>query len=183
MQLDYAKYDDDHKVYIINNADAGRDQIDPHPAIRELQVASQNAILRAARDPRNVVVKVAVGGTIRSEVRGYVTMARFLTGSTPQQFEKMLGFRDGALRSGCVVYHVDSFKLTIENIGPRAFSNWSAGVSPHDLQRLTESTGIPIHYHRDYPPAAEPIPQFVIFRPVPVVRGKRFNYGDCFDAV
>ena len=43
----------------------------------------------------------------RHSVAGYVTFACFLLGSTPEHFERMLGFRTGALRDGCFLYYVD----------------------------------------------------------------------------
>jgi hypothetical protein len=163
------KYDDDDAFHVENHADYTGDELDAHPAIRELQEASRAVIPQAIRQPCNSVVKVAMLGPPKSKVRGYVTLARFLQGATTQQFERMLGFRDGVLSNGCVLYYVDAFALTADNIGPRYFSSWSAGVSPRDLQRVSEEAGADIKYHRNYPVASNPISQFVIFQPVRVL--------------
>jgi hypothetical protein len=164
--LQFGRYDDDARLYVINPADKTGDPLDNNAAIQELQAASRASILRACQNPANVVVKVTLPGPHLPQVRGYVTLARYLQGATPGQFERMLGMRSGALSSGCRVYYVNGAAITADNIGPRYFSSWSAGVSPRDLDVLSRRAGAPVEYHRDYPPAADPIPQFVLYRPV-----------------
>lgn len=180
-QLGFKKYDDDATFYIVNHGDYDGDTLDAHPAINELQVASRATILRAIAKPGNVLVKVAMPGPHAEKVRGYVTLSRFLIGATPEQFEGLLGFRKGALSNGCRIYTVDAGQVTFDNIGPRYFTNWPAGVSPRDLERLRDETGLPVDYHRDYPKAADPIPQFVLFRPVAVLGSVLLQSSERFD--
>jgi len=179
-QLRVATYDDDSGLYAENLADRARDPLDAHPAIRELQVASRASILRGCQNPANVVVKVTAAGPHYAQVRGYATLARFIEGATPQQLEKLLGMRDGALSSGCRVYWVDAARLTADNIGPRYMTSWSAGVSPRDLEVLSQQAGKTVGYHRDYPAASDPIPQFVLYRPVPALRSLVLAAGERF---
>jgi hypothetical protein len=180
-QLSYKKFDEDEAFYVENHADYVRDEPDRHPAIRQLQEASKSGILNAVRQAHNTVIKVALVGPPKSMVRGYVTLARFLQGATPQQFERMLGFRDGALANGCLVYHVDPFAITADNIGPRYFTSWSAGVSPRDLQRLSEAAGVNVQYNPNYPAASDPIPQFVLYREVRVLSSRALQRTDVFE--
>jgi hypothetical protein len=180
-QLNYRRFDEDDAFYVENHADFAGDQLDTHPAIRGLQEASKSVILNTIRQPHNIVIKVALLGPPKSIVRGYVTLARFLQGATPQQFERMLGFRDGALANGCLVYHVDPFAVTADNIGPRYFTSWSAGVSPRDLQRLSEAAGVNVQYHPNYPAASDPIPQFVLYREVRVLSSRVLRSTDVYD--
>ena len=180
-QLGVKPYDDDDAFYIVNQGDYDGDLLDQHPAINELQVASRASILRAIAKPGNVLVKVAMPGPHAEQVRGYVTLARFLAGATPEQLEGMLGFRQGALSKGCRVYTVDARQVTLDNVGPRYFTNWPAGVSPRDLERLGEKTGLAVGYHRDYPVAKDPIPQFVLFRPVAVLGSMVVQPGERLD--
>jgi hypothetical protein len=63
------------------------DELDDHPALRELQEASRATILRAIQKPGTSVVKATVIGPPRDEVRGYATLARFFAGATPEQLE------------------------------------------------------------------------------------------------
>ncbi len=181
-QMGYKKYDDDDAFYAVNHADYTGDTLDSHPAIRELQMASRAAILRAVKNPDNTVIKVAMAGPHKAEVRGYVTLARFLSGHTPKEFESILGFKQGALQAGCRVYTVESGRIIGDNIGPRYFTSWSAGISPRDLERIGEVSGRPVEYHRDYPVAANPIPQFVLFHPVAVLSSVVLKYDQAFDA-
>jgi hypothetical protein len=182
-QLSYRRFDDDEAFYVENHADYVGDELDTHPAIRELQEASKSGILNAIRQPQNTVIKVALLGPPKSEVRGYVTLARFLEGATPEQFERMLGFRDGALGNGCLVYHVDPFAITADNIGPRYFTSWSAGVSPRDLERLSQAAGVNVQYNPSYPPASDPIPQFVLYREVRVLSSRVLQNSNVFENV
>jgi hypothetical protein len=177
-QLSYKTYDDDEFFYVYNAGDYFGDQLDPHPAIRELQEASKATILQAIRKPENVVVKISMLGPHMQMVRGYATVERFLKGATPQQFEKRLGFKGGALNNGCRIYYIDSSALTSDNIGLRYFTSWSAGVSPRDLERLSKDSGLKVVYHRDYPSATDPIPQFVIFKEARVLNSTVLYYGD-----
>lgn len=50
-QLTYKKFDDDEAFYVENHADYVGDELDSHPAIRELQVPSKSRILNAVRQP------------------------------------------------------------------------------------------------------------------------------------
>ena len=165
--LSYQKYDDDDAFYAVNGGDSlqGDDLSEQPDATREIRAATVASILRAVQNPANVLVKVSRRGPPPARIRGYATFARFLEGATPQQFERMLGFRDGVLQEGCNVYYLDPHDLKPDNIGPRYLSSWSAGVSPRDLHTLSQQAGVPVGYHRDYPVAPDPIFQFVIFRP------------------
>ena len=178
--LRFATYDNDSRLYVVNPADRAGDPSDAHPAIRQLQTASRAVILRACRNPDNVVVKVTDAGPHYTQVRGYVTLASFLKGANPQELERRLGMRSGALSGGCRVHQVDSRALTVDNIGPRYMTSWPAGVSPRDLDLLSQRVPRPVDYHRDYPPASEPIAQFVLYRPVPTVRSVVLTGHDQF---
>jgi hypothetical protein len=180
-QLTYRKFDEDEVFYVENHADYAGDELDAHPAIRELQEGSKSVNLHAIRQPHNTVIKVALLGPPKSMVRGYVTLARFLQGATPQRFERMLGFTEGALANGCLVYQVDPFAITADNIGPRYFTSWSAGVSPRDLQRLSEAASVNVQYHPNYPAATDPIPQFVLYREVRVLSARVLKGTDVFE--
>ena len=61
---------------------------------------------------------------------------------------------------------------------PRYFSRWSAGVSPRDLYRLCEDSEVNVQYHRDYPAAFDPVPQFVLFSPVRVRSLRMLRYAE-----
>jgi hypothetical protein len=182
-QLGFRKYDDDDAFYVENFADSAGDVLDPHPAIRELQESSKRAILNAIQKPSNVVVKVSRLGPPRDEIKGYVTLERFVQGATPQALEKMLGFRAGVLADGCRVSYPEVSALTQNDIGPRYLTSWSAGVSPRDLHNLGEKAGAAVGYHRDYPAASDPIPQFVIFRLVKVRSTRILHPGERLEAL
>ena len=163
-----ATYDDDGFIYAENPGDKqGDDLSNTHSAIREMRAQSVGIILKAVKKPHINVVKITKRGPPRNMVRGYVTTANFLQGATPRQFERMLGFRNGALKDGCMIYYVDDHFLRADNIAPRAFTDWPSGISPRELESRIRSAGKIVRYHPDFPPASDPIPQFVIHRPVP----------------
>jgi hypothetical protein len=116
-------------------------------------------------------------------VRGYVTTARFLQGATPRQFEKMLGLRIGSLAGGCSIYYLAKHAITADNIAPRAFTDWPAGVSPRELENRSKAAGRQLHYHPNYPPAQDPIPQFVVHRPVPARLAHVLDTDERFDRI
>jgi hypothetical protein len=176
----FRKYDDDEAFYVENLSDRDGDQLDAHPAIRELQEASRRTILAAVKKPFNLVAKVARGTGFVSLVSGYMTLARFLDGATPDALERMLGFRAGTLRPGCRVYIVDVSCVTADEIGPRYTSAWSAGVSPRQLALLSTAADTEVGYHRGYPPATDPIPQFTIFRKCHVLSSQVLRNGERF---
>lgn len=178
-QLEAKRYDDDDAYYVLNAADDPRgpgDRLDSVPAIRDLQLASRQAILSGIRNGASPVTKVSVRLEMQHQVRGYVTLLRFIEGASLSELEQMLGFRNGALAGGCRLYRIDPLAIAADNIGPRYLSSWSAGVSPKDLDALSRSTGQAVEYHRDYPAASNPIPQFVLFRPV-LIRGSTVLTG------
>ena len=180
MTLTVAKYDDDAAFYVVNEADyqphlnaldAGAPDI-----MKELRRETIDIILRNARKTGEQVVKVAMGSRPPApKVKGYATFLRFLQGSGLAELEERLGFKTGALqRSGAYVYHIDPLTLKAENVAPRGNTDWSAGVTPRDLHNLSLKAGKPVAYHRDYPPAKQPIIQFAILEPVPYLGAPRF---------
>lgn len=185
LKLDYRVDDDDHAFYVVNKGDSSGDDLSNLPdALRELRESTNALILQAARKPHNVVVKVRTRHRPpTSKVRGYATFAHFLQGATPRQFEKMLGFKEGALSDGCCLYYVDHLALTPDNIAPRGSSKWPGGVTPRDLQRMNDKLGVEGKYDPDYPPASDPIFQFVIFREVKARLARVLNDRDSFDDI
>jgi hypothetical protein len=69
-QLSYRRFDDDEAFYVENHADYVGDELDTHPAIRELQQASKSGILNAIRQPQNTVIKVQSCTARPAEKRG-----------------------------------------------------------------------------------------------------------------
>ncbi len=181
--LTYEQYPDDSAYHVVNPADRTGDRIDDHPVIGELQRETRAGIWRAIRNPTNVAVKVTPLRPPMDRVKGYATVARFLLGRTPREFEDLLGMRKGVLGVGCRVFVLDATDIAEEDIGPRGFTSWSAGVTPRELHRLSERAGAPVGYHRDYPAAREPIPQFTLFRPVKVRSSRFLRYDEIFDRV
>jgi hypothetical protein len=55
----------------------------------------------------------------------------------------MLGFRPGTSGSGCRIHTLDVSTLRPEDIGPPNLTSWSVGVSPRDLERLSDQQGFP----------------------------------------
>ncbi len=148
--------------------DEGDDLSNMSPAVLEFRILSIEAILRAVNKPFERVVKVLprnfeLGEKDHHEISGYVTMARFLQGATPQQFEKMLGFKERFLQNGVYILYVLPSDLSKTNISPRYYTSWSAGISPRDLENLSTENK-KAGYHPDYPAATDPVPQFVIHR-------------------
>jgi hypothetical protein len=179
MSFGIARYDDDGAYYVVNKADyeLGLNSVRGAPKIvQELRRETIGIILREAKKPGEQVVKVAMASRPPSPtVRGYATFLRFLSGSDLPELERKLGFKSGALQSaGAYVYHVDSLALNTNNIAPRGSSDWSAGVTPRDLHNLSQQHGMNVGYHRDYPPATQPIFQFTILEPVPFLGPPRF---------
>lgn len=167
-------------LHVENPADRHGESADPHTAIEEMRTASRDAILRACRNPANSVVKVRSLEPHKAEAGGYVTLGRYLVGATPAQLEAKLGLAPGAYGGGCRIYQLDGSAITADNIGARYMTSWSAGVSPRDLAVLSDRAGEDVGYHPDYPPASDPVPQFVLFRPVPTLRSVVLNAGSTF---
>jgi hypothetical protein len=178
VTLSTAKYDDDEAYYVVNNADydIGLNSTAGDPEIiQELRRATNDIIIRQAKMPGRFAVKIAAGlNQPRTTVKGYATFLHLIQGSSLAELEQQLGYKSGALqRNGAYVYLVDGLALNQNNIAPRGNTDWSAGVSPRDLDNLSKAAGKEIGYHRDYPAASKPIIQFVILEPVPHV-GIRF---------
>jgi hypothetical protein len=179
MNLTIAQYDDEAAFYVVNKADydaavnaldAGAPEI-----MKELRRETIEIILRNARKAGEQVIKVSMAARPpATKVKGYATFLRFIQGSSLADLEGTLGFRAGALQTtGAYVYHVDPLALNANNIAPRGNSDWSAGVTPRDLDNLSRQAGKQIEYHRDYPPATRPFIQFAILAPVPVLGAPR----------
>jgi hypothetical protein len=179
MGLSLAKYDDDDAYYVVNKADyeVRLNSVDGAPEIiQELRRETIEIILRQARTAGEQVVKVAMGSRpLSATVKGYATFLRFLNGSDLADLEKKLGFKAGVLQSGgAYLYHVNPLSLNTRNIAPRGNTDWSAGVTPRDLHNLSQTHGVSVGYHRNYPPAVQPIFQFAILEPVPFLGQPRF---------
>jgi len=172
------KYDDDDAYYAVNNADydVGLNSTSGDPEIiKELRRATNDIIIRQAKVPGQFAVKVSVGlNQPRAKVKGYATFLHFIEGSSLNELEQKLGFKNGVLQqNGAYVYLIDALSLHQDNIAPRGNTNWSAGLSPRDLATLSEQYGKDVAYHRDYPAATHPIIQFAVLEEVPYV-GIRF---------
>lgn len=152
----------------VGGDDVGDDLASMPPAIRELRAATVNLSLSMFnRKGENQLVKVlgrrdseaesrrSIGRVI--QVAGYVTMLKFVNGRTPRQIEAMLGFKTGMLAGGADVFLIED-TLAPDQFAPRYTSAWAAGVSPRDLHTLGAS------YHPNYPPASQPVYQWVIHR-------------------
>jgi hypothetical protein len=180
MTLTIAQYDDDAAFYVVNKADydpaLNALDYDAPDIMKELRRETIDIILRNARKAGEQVVKVSMGTKpAATKVKGYATFLRFIKGSGLPDLEGRLGFKPGALQTGgAYVYHIDALALNASNIAPRGNSDWSAGVTPRDLHNLSQQTGKKVEYHRDYPPAAQPIIQFAILEPVPILGPPRF---------
>jgi hypothetical protein len=185
MSLTIAQYDDDAAFYVVNKADyeAGLNALgdDAPDIMKELRRETTEIILRTARKAGEQVVKVSMGTRPpATKVKGYATFLRFIQGGSLAELERRLGFRSGALQTGgAYVYHLDPLALNASNVAPRGNSDWSAGVTPRDLHNLSQKTGKDVGYHKNYPPAAQPIIQFAILEEVPVLGAPRFiKQGD-----
>lgn len=179
MKLGTEKYDDDDSCYAVNKADydAGLNSVVNDPAaIQELRHATNEIILRQARLPGRFVVKISVAlNQPKQKVRGYATFLHLIQGLSLFDLENTLGFRPGVLQqNGAYLYVIDSLALNQGNIAPRGKTNWSAGITPRDLDNLSKAHGKEIAYHRDYPPAKNPIIQFALLEDVPTLGSVRF---------
>jgi hypothetical protein len=180
MTLSIAQYDDDAAFYVVNKADydAALNALDDGAPdiMKELRRETIDIILRNARKAGEQVVKVSMGTRPpATKVKGYATFLRFIQGSSLVELEGKLGFRSGALQTGgAYIYHVDPLALNASNIAPRGNSDWSAGVTPRDLHNLSQKTAKDVGYHKNYPPAAQPIIQFAILEEVPFLGAPRF---------
>jgi hypothetical protein len=180
MTLTIAQYDDDAAFYVVNKADYDPSlnalDDDAPDIMKELRRETIDIILRNARKAGERVVKVSMGTRPpATKVKGYATFLRFIEGSSLAELEGKLGFKSGALQTGgAYVYQVDPLALNASNVAPRGNSDWSAGVTPRDLHNLSQKTGKDVGYHRNYPPAAQPIIQFAILEEVPFLGAPRF---------
>jgi len=178
MKLGIGKYDDDDSYYVVNKADhdVGLNSVAGGPKIiEELRQATNEIILRQARLPGQYVVKISVAiNPPKPKVRGYTTFLHLIQGRSLPDLENTLGFRPGVLQqNGAYLYVIDSLALNQSNIAPRGNTDWSAGVSPRDLDNLSKAHGTEIKHHRDYPPAKNPIIQFVLLSEVPFLGAVR----------
>ena len=174
MKLSKVKYDDEDAYYAVNLADydAKLNSTDGAPEIiKELRRATNEVILRQAKKEGQRVVKVGVGTKPpTAKVRGYATFLSFIKGSGLADLERKLGFRAGVLQQhGAYIYHVDGLSLNANNIAPRGNTDWSAGVTPRDLDTLSKESGVSVGNHRDYPSATKPVLQFAILEEVSYV--------------
>jgi len=181
----------DKDGYSVNYGDdIGDDSSSLSPIQIDIRKQSIEAILRAVNKGYDPVVKIWPRNfelyiQDYHMVSGYVTMARFLLGATPEQFEKMLGFKTGLLKNGIYMLYVHTPDLNKDNVAARYLTSFSAGVSPRDLMILSEKSGENVQYHPDYPAAEDPIPQFVIHRDKKVRANLHgvFGYKDRYDEI
>jgi len=144
------------------------DRHEDAPIIDETRAATVAVILNHARTKPDPIVKVSRDLIPRPTVKGYATFLSQIKGKTLAQLESSLGFAQGRLSLGAMVYFVDAFALDSSNIAPRGNTNWSAGVTPEELHKMRESNPhLTIRdAHPDYPRAETPIYQMVIYRHV-----------------
>lgn len=183
MSLAVAKYDDDEAYYAVNLADreAALNSTEGLPEItKELRQATKEILLRQARKAGQCAVKVAVGASpVVARVKGYATFFSYIEGCTLAELEHRLGFRPGVLQQhGAYIYHVDGLALNSENIAPRGYTDWAAGITPRDLYNLSKQSDVAVANHRNYPSSTKPIPQFVILKEVPYVGEPKFISAD-----
>ncbi|MEX8520310.1 MAG: hypothetical protein AB3X44_17530 [Leptothrix sp. (in: b-proteobacteria)] len=174
MKLEIAKYDDDDSYYAVNKADydAGLNSVANDPAIiQELRHATNEIILRHARLPGKFAVKISVAlNPPRAKVRGYATFLHLVQGCSLSDLENTLGFRSGVLQqNGAYLYVIDALALNQNNIAPRGNTDWSAGISPRDIDNLSKAHGKTVQHHRNYPAASKPIIQFALLEEVPIL--------------
>lgn len=166
--------------YAENPADenAELDKLHGYPdAILEFRRGTVELLLNHARRPEVSVAKVVSGAEpVFDRVYGYVTFLSCIEGADLAELEKRLGFRTGVLTSrGAHLYRVDPSALTSKNVAPRGNTDWSAGITPRDLDSLTKTVGETVEHHREFPAAEIPIIQFRIhWPPVPCLGAPRF---------
>lgn len=96
-------------------------------------------------------------GAQASHVSGYITLAKFIKGMTPDRIEKALGLRVGSLASGAVIYnlarrpmsHEYDYELTANRPGGLAVSFMSSEDFPPGARSIhqwaiKEGTLIPV---------------------------------------
>ena len=162
----------DNKGIIANRGDVQGDNLEPMPAaLKELRAATLQTSQRIfSQDGGNRPIKVrarrqtgpAAAADIGQvfSVSGYFTLLKYLVNRTPQQMEGMLGLGPNMLSNGVdLLVIVD--QLAGDQFAPRYTTAWSAGASPRDLANYGA------RYHPDYPPASEPVYQWVIYRNKP----------------
>jgi hypothetical protein len=172
-----------NRAFVVNHAD-NRDKAhlnsvaDAPEVLRDIRRDTIETLLRVARKPGEQVVKViAKREKLPATISGYVTFLHFLKGSTCSDLEKKLGFNPGALSRGAHIFNVDPLALNADNIVPRGNSDWSAGVTPRNLDKLSNKHGVTVEYDPDYPAASDPVIQFRILTEVPFVGKPRFIKG------
>lgn len=144
-------------------------------AMSELRRDTIETILRVARKPGEQVAKVIRGDKpVYATVRGFCTFMRFLKGSGIPELEKKLGFAKGALAHGAHIYVVDPLSLTLSNVVPEGYTDWSDGVTPRELHKLSIRKGEAVTYDPEYPASPSPIVQFRILDDVPYIGQPRF---------
>jgi hypothetical protein len=144
-------------------------------AMTELRRDTVEIILRNARKPGEYVVKVVDGSEpLRPKVRGFATFLRFLAGSGIAELERKLGLRSGALAHGAHIYTVNPLALNFSNVVPEGYTDWSDGVTPRELQNLSQKQATAVTYDPNYPASPEPIIQFRILDDVPYIGQPRF---------
>jgi hypothetical protein len=150
------------------------------PIMQELRQATNQLILEQARKLGQCAVKFVVGSNpVRPKISGYATFLSFVQGSSPAELEAKLGFKPGVLQAhGAYMYQVDVLALNSGIIAPRGNSDWPGGITPRDLYNLSLKNRSAVHYSPNYPPATQPIPQFVILQEVPYIGPPRFIHPD-----
>lgn len=160
------------KGIIDNLGDAQGDDLEPMPAaLRELRAATIKTSQRIFnQDGSNRPIKVRArrqtGAAAASDlgrvfaVTGYFTLLKYLVNRTPQEMEGMLGLGPHKLSNGVDLLIIID-QLSGDQFAPRYTTAWSAGASPRDLDTFGAC------YHPDYPPASEPVYQWVIYRNKP----------------
>jgi hypothetical protein len=179
VKLKFEKYKNEDAYYAINLADRNiflNSVTEDIEIIQNLRRATNEIILRQAREAGQQVVKVGVGDRPpTAKVMGYATFLSFVRGSSLSELEQKLGFKTGVLQYfGAYIYQVDGLSLNTTNIAPRGNTDWSAGITPRDLFNLSKEGGVAVGNHKDYPAATMPIFQFAILEEVPVVGVPRF---------
>lgn len=172
------KYEDEDSSYAVNKADydAGLNSVANAPmALQEFRKATNEIILRQAALPGRFAVKISVAlSQPKSKVRGYATFLHLIQGRSLSELENTLGFRAGVLQKyGAYLYVIDVLALNPGNIAPRGNTDWSAGITPRDLDNLSTAHGKEVKYHQNYPPAKNPVIQFVLLAEVPTLGSVR----------
>lgn len=176
--------------FVHNQADREGDDLDSMAvAEQEIRAETVEILLRLFKrggdftctkvQPRRENIKTPQNAKIADGfflVSGYISMLQFINHCTVPELEARNGMSPGMLRNGAFIFFVNQ-PLDRKQFAPRYTTQWSAGVSPRDLDRVGAN------YHTSYPASKSPIFQASIFQNNPATGQliATLNYGDTFN--